>query len=124
MNLGEVFYWDTNKATGHASRFKYHVFICEADWQDGHTFLFINSSDYGGDYKITNPPYSFLTKPESYISCSGLVMYNNSELISAGPPIGKITDAHLQELNSSISGSFIMERRYIVKVCNALFRVF
>jgi hypothetical protein len=58
MELGDIYYWETDRVSGYDTRFKYHVFITAGDWKfDGNVFLFINKADYGGDYKITKADY-------------------------------------------------------------------
>jgi hypothetical protein len=120
MKLGQVFYWETDKAKGHDKRFKYQVFICDDDWEAGYTFLFISSDDGGGDYRITNPPYKFFPKSESYVSCSSIVTYDEDELDQIGKAVGQLTAEHLKELHDAILSSFLMEQRYIKRVCNAI----
>ena len=64
MNLGEVYYWVTDQAAGYTTRPKFHVYLCEVGWESegDHAFLFINKSNYGGDYyAISNTDYDFLT---------------------------------------------------------------
>jgi hypothetical protein len=120
MNLGEVFYWQTNKAQGHDQRFKYQLFICDEDWEDGYTFLFISSFDRGGDYRITNPPYTFLTKDESFVTVYSITCYSADELKNIGQPVGVISPEHLQELYQAVLNSDYMEGRHIKRVCNAI----
>lgn len=54
MNLGDIYKWNTTKVIGHASRDKFHVFISPADQVDDHTFLFISTAGYLGDYEINS----------------------------------------------------------------------
>ena len=79
MNLGDIFYWVTEKAKGHDSRPKYHVYICPADGWDDHTFLLINKAPWGDELKITKADYSFL-EYDSYVGCNGVVSYTDAEL--------------------------------------------
>ena len=67
MKVGEIYYWVTDKAVGYSTRPKYHVFICEADWEEENTFLFISKTNYNGDYAISNINYNFLPLPISYV---------------------------------------------------------
>jgi hypothetical protein len=121
MQLGAIYVWDTNKALGHDSRKKYHVFICPGDWREGHTFLFISKSDYGGDFAITNLEYKFLPLPVSFISCTSIVCYTDQELADCKSKlVGQLSAAHLQALFNAVQGSEIMEQRHILRVCNAL----
>jgi hypothetical protein len=124
MKAGDVFYWETDKATGHDRRHKYHLYICEPDWPDEHTFLFISSNDNGGDYRITKPPYDFLKKPESFVSCSSIVCYSEAELTKVGKPVGQLTPEHLMELHAAVTGSDFMEGRHMKKICNAIMDLF
>lgn len=80
MKVGEIFKWTTTKAIGHKLRPKYHLFIKCGDWREYNVFLFISSSDYGGDYKITNPPYTCLPNSYSYVSCGSIITYTDTEL--------------------------------------------
>lgn len=122
MKVGSVYKWVTTKAKGYDERTKYHVFICEGDWQDGHTFLFISSEDIdvGGDYQITKPPYDFLTKPISFISCSSIVTYTEEELAAMGDPIGQLSVEHLTELHQALANSDTMTAKHIKRCCNAI----
>jgi len=123
MKTGEIYRWITDKARGHAARPKIHIFICEDDWQFGHTFLFINSNDYGQDFKISQADYpECLTKPLSYVSCSEPVFYSADELkaFQIEGPLGCLTQAHAKELFHHIAGHDVMEGRYIKRCCTAL----
>jgi len=121
MNLGEVFSWITSQALGHQLRDKMHVFMCEEDGFDGHTFLFISTIDYGGDFKILQADYpSFLTH-DSYISLGRPVCYSDADLNSyTKQQVGQIRKDHLQQLFHAVQGSDTMEARYIKRVGNAL----
>lgn len=120
MIIGDVFYGETDKAIGHASRNKYQLFIREPNWEEGYVFLFISSNCIEGDYKIENPPYSFLTKSESFVSCGSIISYDETELYKAGTKVGAISKAHMIEIHSVIASSFLMEQRHIFLVCNAI----
>lgn len=122
MKTGDVFYWETGRAIGHEVRKKYHVYICDGDWRhQGKIFLFINKSNAHQGYLITNPPYNFLTLQESYISCTGIVAYSDSEMgLLSRTRVGSILKAHLLELRNVIAGSDVMEKHAINLVCNAL----
>lgn len=120
--IGDVYFWNTDKAEGHEWRWKYHVYLGIADWPDeGRVFLFINKSDYGGDYRIEQSDYDFLTLEHSFISCGSRVIYTDDELKSAAPQRkGCILKAHLQQLYNAVAGSETMERRHIKQVCALL----
>jgi hypothetical protein len=120
MKLGDVYYWETKKATGHKTRHKYHLFICTANWEDDHTFLFISSDGIEGDFRITNPPYGFLTKSESFISCSSIVTYKDDELEDMGPCKGHLSKEDLEKLFRYIADSDLMPRKHIRRICNAI----
>jgi hypothetical protein len=121
MKLGEIYVWDTDKAVGHDSRKKYHVFICPADWREGHTFLFISKADYGGDFAISNDDYKFLPIPVSYVSCTSIVCYTDQELADCKSQlVGQLLVEHMKALFNAVQGSEIMEQRNILRVCNAL----
>jgi hypothetical protein len=127
MKTGEIYRWVTGKARGHASRPKIHIFICEDDWQFGHTFLFVNSDDYGQDFKIHQADYdNCLTKPISFISCSDPVFYSTEELegFAIDGPLGVLTPAHAKELFHHLAGHQVMEARSIKRCCNALAPLF
>jgi hypothetical protein len=120
MKLGEVFSWETDQAIGHQSRSKFHIFICEEDAADGHTFLFISSGDYGGDFKILQCDYAFL-KYDSFVSIGRIVCYSATQLTAFKiTSVGQISKAHLQQLFNAVQGSETMEGRDIKRVCNAL----
>jgi hypothetical protein len=121
MKLGEIYYTETDQALGHALRNKYHVYIGPADWQGGHTFLFISKSDYGGDYKITKKDYPFLPLDESYISCGGAVFYTDEQLAAfSEKPVGQLTNEHMKELYNAVHVSETMVAWQIKRICNAL----
>lgn len=121
MKTGEIYYWVTDKARGYVSRPKYHVFICEEDWQYGYTFLFINSDNYGEDFQITNAECAFLPKAVSYISCSEPVFYDAHELKTVKPELkGALPADCIKRLWEHVAASNVLERRYITRVCNAL----
>jgi hypothetical protein len=120
MKAGEVYYWETQKAQGHEKRFKYHVYICGPDWNHDHIFLFISSDDFGGDYRITNPPCTFLTKSESFVSCGGVVEYEDDELPGPSEKVGELPLAEIKKLYQAILNSHTMEKRYINLICNTL----
>jgi hypothetical protein len=121
MVLGDIFLWDTTHAIGHDRRWKYHVYVCGADWREGHTFLFISKADYGGDYKITKADYPFLDLEFSFVSCGNIVCYDDQEL-GAFPqkPLGRLTRAHLRDLYASIVASDTMVEWEKQRVCNAI----
>src|SRR5690349_2864608 len=99
MKLGEIFYWETDKAIGHKTRWKYHVFICEADGWDGHTFLLVNKVGWGDDLEIKKADYAFLTYDTSYVGCNGIVAYTDEELKGfENKPVGRLSTEHLKAL--------------------------
>lgn len=65
MQVGEIYFWDTNKAKGHDSRDKYHLYIGECQWEDGHAFLFINKANYGGDFPLAKKDYEFFRSKQA-----------------------------------------------------------
>jgi hypothetical protein len=88
MRLGDIFYWNTDKVAGYADRYKYHVYITIGDWRlDGHVFLLINKSDYGGDYKILKVNYDFFQLDYSFIGCWATLVYSDAELAAAKPEL-------------------------------------
>lgn len=120
MKLGEVFFWETDKAIGHQLRNKFHIFICEEDGFDGHTFLFISSDHYEGDFKILKSDYPFLTH-DSSISLGRIICYSTDELAKfKAEAVGAIRADHLQQLFHATQGSPTMEGKDIKRVCNAL----
>jgi hypothetical protein len=124
MKLGDIFYWITEKAIGYDSRPKYHIYICPADAWDDHTFLLINKSQYGDALKITKAEYSFL-QHDSYVGCTDVVSYTDSELASFGSkPVGQLTKEHLQALFNILADPHTMERKQAKRLCNALIGVF
>lgn len=121
MKLGEIYLWETSKAAGYQSRPKYHVYICEADWREGHTFLFVSKADYGGDFAIKNNDYPFLPLAVSYISCGSVVCYTDDEISAVKPKLkGQLSAAHIRALFNSVAASETMESWQIKRVCNAL----
>jgi hypothetical protein len=120
MKLGEVFVWETDQAIGHEFRTKFHIFICEEDAFDGHTFLFISSADYGGDFKLLKSDYAFLAH-DSFVSIGRIICYTEAQLKAFKKKmVGQITKDHLQKLFHVVQGSETMERKDIKRVCNAL----
>jgi hypothetical protein len=92
MVVGEIYLWDTNKAKGHDSRDKYHLYVAESQWDDGHAFLFINKTDYGGDFALSKTDYPFFPLATSYISLSGIIPYSDVELTAVTPELkGRLT---------------------------------
>lgn len=122
MRPTEIFVWETQRAIGYELRKKYHVYIGEAGWrQDGHAFLFINSTDYGGDFRISRDDYSFLTKQESFIGCTGIVVYPQDELRRYKiTRCGQLREEHAQGLHEALSVSDSMEGWQITLCCNAI----
>lgn len=121
MRTGEIYFWTTNKAKGHQERDKYHIFICNDDWQDGITFLFICSQNYFGDFPITKAEYNCLPNEESFISCSDPVFYTPEELQAfSAKPIGRLTKDFMKMLANHLASSETMENRHIVRICKAL----
>jgi len=120
MKLGQVFYWVTEKAKGHDTRPKFHIFICAADGWDEHTFLLINKSPWGDEIQIPKAEYDFLDY-DSYIGCNGVVSYSDSELKAFDQnPVGEISKKHLQELFNLLADPEVMERKQANRLCNAL----
>lgn len=125
MNLGDIFYWVTDKAIGHDNRPKYHIYICPADAWDDHTFLLINKISWGHDLTITNADYPFLTYPESYIGCNSVVSYTDAELATFDKaPVGKLNKTHLQALFNLLADPEAMERIQANRLCDALKKAF
>lgn len=121
MLVGEIYFWDTNKAKGRDSRDKYHLYIGECQWEDGHAFLFINKADYGGDFPLLKKDYSFFRLDVSYTSLSGIVSYTDKELQDFSPQLkGRLTKAHMQDLFNAVAGCRTMVNREILLVGNAL----
>lgn len=120
MKLGDVFYWETQKAVGHDSRSKFHVYICAADNWDDHTFLLINKSPWGDELKITKADYPFLSY-DSYIGCNGVVTYTDAELAKFDKkPVGTISKNHLKALFNILADPEAMEVMQAKRLCGAL----
>jgi hypothetical protein len=120
MKLGEVLLWETDQALGHSSRSKLHIFICEEDGFDGHTFLFISSADYGGDFKVSKSDYNFLSY-DSFVSIGRIVCYTTEQLATYKiESVGQMKKEHLQQLFHAVQGSETMEGKDIKRVCNVL----
>jgi hypothetical protein len=126
MNLGEIYLWVTNQAIGYESRRKYHIYLCDAGWRvDGHAFLFISKTNYGGDYPIKSSDYRFLPLETSYVSCNNIITYSESELQKLDQqPLGVLSKKHMVELFNFIAGSDTMEQWQIDLACKALKAVF
>jgi hypothetical protein len=121
MRTGEIYKWETDKATGYDRRDKYHIYICESDWTAENTFLFVSSTNNGGDYEVRNHPYTCFPKPFSFVSTSSIVEYTDNELAGLNlSPLHCLSDQHLRELHDAIRDSFVMERRQITRLCNAI----
>lgn len=122
MKLGQVFYFVTDKAKGYPSRPKFHVYLCESNWQaDGRSFLFISKANYDNDYLIRKADYPFLTLDISYITCGNITTYSEAEFRSANPRlVGAIYKSHLAELYHQIAASETMEGWQIKMVCGVL----
>lgn len=121
MQAGEIYFWNTDRATGHDTRDKYHLYVCEggAGYEDLHTFLFINKRDYGGDYAIHKTDYGFFSLDVSYVG--GVVTYTADELKAASPVLkGRLSTAHLAGLCASVAGSETMTGYEQKHVYNAL----
>ena len=124
MKLGDIFYWITEKAIGHESRSKYHIYICPPDHLDDHTFLLINKVAWGDDLKITKAECSFL-QYDSYIGCNGVVTYTDAELaLLENKPVGQLSRQHLQALFNILADARTMERMQAKRLCNALKEAF
>ncbi|MGH6714141.1 MAG: hypothetical protein ACREEK_34940 [Bradyrhizobium sp.] len=121
MQVGDIFLWNTDQAAGHAARDKYHVYICESDWRVGHTFLFISKANYGCDYEILKSDYTFFPLDRSYISCTGIIHYDDAEL-AAFPQqaLGRLSRKHLLELSAAIQAGGAMVEWEMQRVCNAI----
>jgi hypothetical protein len=119
MLSGEIYFWDTNKAKGHDSRDKYHLYLCESQWDDGHAFLFINKADYGGDFPLAKADYPFFPLQTSYVSLSGIIPYTDQELAIAILK-GRLSTAHMQALFNAVAGCKTMTPREILLAGNAL----
>lgn len=109
------------KAIGYESRNKYHVYICEENWQFPNTFLFISKANYSNDFLICKADYPFLPLPQSFIGCEQPVMYTDDELAQlAQRPIGNLIAPHYDELANHLLGCDVMEKRHIDRICKAL----
>lgn len=124
MRLGDVYYWESDQVIGYDRRNKYHIYIGDGDWRhQGNVFLFINKSNAHGGYKISNPPYTFLKYPESYISCAGIACYADDVVAKKiGALKGQIQIRHLRELRAAVAASEVMERHAIRLVCDHIDR--
>jgi hypothetical protein len=121
MHVGEIYFWNTDKAVGHDSRDKYHLYIGECPWENGHAFLFINKADYGGDFPLHKNDYTFFPLDVSYIGLAGIIPYTDAELKTAVPILkGRLTKDHMQQLFNAVAGCKKMVNREILLVGNAL----
>jgi hypothetical protein len=121
MLVGEIYFWNTDKVAGHDSRDKYHLYIGECQWEDGHAFLFINKTDYGGDFPLLKKDYNFFPLEVSYVGLGGIVPYTDDELEEYSPERkGRLTKEHMQQLFNAVAGCKTMVQREILLVGNAL----
>src|SRR5208337_1413779 len=122
MKLGDIYYFETDKALGYDTRPKYHVYISIGDWRiDGHAFLFINKSDYGNDYKIFKVDYKFFDLEYSFIGCGNVVTYDESELKAMNPELkGRLSTEHILQLYKCVQDSERMTGHEIKLVCNSI----
>jgi hypothetical protein len=121
MRVGEIYLWNTDRAAGHDSRNKYHLYVGECQWENGHAFLFINKADYGDDFAIYKKDYAFFPLDVSYIGLGGIIPYTDQDLKECIPQLkGRLTKAHMQELFNAIAGCKKMPSREILLVGNAL----
>ena len=125
MNTGDVFYWNTDQVRGREERNKFHVYICEADWQHDHTFLFINKSNsFGCDFEITQQECDFLTLPVSFISCVDPVFYSDGQLSAfSNVPCGCLSQDCLARLANHVADHDVMEERYKLHIHAAIRKV-
>lgn len=121
MLVGEIYKWTTNKAKGHGTRDKYHIFICEHGVYQN-IFLFVNTANYHQDYLITQLEYPCFTKPESFIGCEDVVCYENQEISHLSPTdcLGQLTPDFMAKLSAHLANSETMEGKLINIVCGAL----
>lgn len=105
MTLGDILYFETDQAIGHDSRWKYHLFLGYGNYRlDGNVFMFINKANNGSCFPIYKADYNFFPLNCSYIGCTGLIAYSDSELAIASPQYkGRLSDDHLRELCNHIS---------------------
>ena len=120
MNLGEVYFWETENVEGHDRRGKFHVFICAEDDVDGHTFLFINTMDWYLDYRILEANYDFL-EYDSFVGCSNPAIYTTEQIAAANPRlVGQLSQGDLKALRDAIIAAETMETHHQNRVCKAL----
>ncbi|MCX7313463.1 MAG: hypothetical protein NTV56_17450 [Alphaproteobacteria bacterium] len=121
MLVGEIHIWSTDKAKGHDSRNKYHLYIGECAWEDGHAFLFINSGKYGSDFELLKLDYLFFPLEKNYISLTGIIPYSDRELESMAPVLkGRLTNQHMKDLFNAVADCKTMPNREVLLVGNAL----
>jgi hypothetical protein len=119
MKLGQIFKWQTDKAKGHETREKYHVFICNLDGQN--LFLFISSLDWFQDYKLEKSPDHEFLDYDSYVSCSSVIPYTDAELSLFDPnPVGQLTPANMKGLRDALIAAESMPTGDLNIVCKAL----
>lgn len=122
MKLGGIYYFPTTQAVGHASRFKYHLYLGEGNWSlDGRIFMFINKLNGGGCYRITKVDYNFLTLPESWINCNELIAYSDTELDRLNITLhGRLKKSHLSELHDHIAECETLTGHSIKLACDLI----
>jgi hypothetical protein len=122
MNLGEIYKWNTAKVTGHAARDKYHVFICASDQSHDNGFLFINTADWFGDYKITKINYDCLDY-DSFVGCSALIPYTDAEVAAmnaGGAPLACLSKDDIKGLRDALIAADSMVRYDLNRTCKSL----
>ncbi|MGI4765039.1 MAG: hypothetical protein ACRYGP_08235 [Janthinobacterium lividum] len=128
MKIGEVYYWKTEKVIGHDDRNKYHLFMCLADWEDDHIFLFINKSGNAWDLEIhnTHPSFTYLPLNTSFIDCGSVVTYTTAEIAEIWKEHGReslkgrININIAKSLLSKLHDSKVMRRSHKKKLCTVL----
>ena len=125
MAIGDIYFFQSDRARGHAQRNKYHIEVCEGDWRDDGdcVFLFINKSNaYDDGFEIRKANgYAFLQLDISFIACSSPISYEDDYLQNhAGNPVGRIRNEDIQLLIDHIQASRVMEEHYIKRIVEAL----
>ena len=122
MIIGGIYKWATQRARGHQSREKYHIFISETS-SSRNVFLFVNSINYYDEgFELKNNDYPCFPKASSFIGCTSVVIYNNSEIshLSDNDCLAVLSDTHKQALANHISQSEVMEQRHINLIFSSL----
>jgi hypothetical protein len=116
MAVGEVFFFETDQATGYETRDKFQILI---DVNPGppqeYIFMFISSDDLSGtDFPISVKECPVL-KYDSYVSCGKLVRYDYNQLVELKIKKSTVTlsPEFLRRIHDHLDGHDVLAGREI-----------